>query len=292
MAGRASRSPSGARHRLRRLRVTLVALLLLAVSAPAAGARVNVRHDVRYGADAGEPLLADVYRPAAGQQRRMAVITVHGGQWLYNDKAVFAPIAADLARRSGFVVVNIEYPRAPAGAALQARQRRAVEESVRWVRAHASTLGIDPRRVGALGGSAGGNLVGLLATDGSGPLRGGVRLPAAVTWSGQVDLEHLSGAGATNVTNYLGCDLATCPQTWALASPIDHVSRGDTPMLLFGSRGDSTPPTQATAMARALHDAHVEAKAVVLRGARHGQQYAADAMARTIAFLKTHLARG
>jgi acetyl esterase len=275
------------------LRVTLVALLLLAASAPAAlGARLSVRHDVRYGDDAGEPLLADVYRPAAGQQRRMAVITVHGGQWLYNDKAVFARVAAELARRSGFVVVNVEYPRAPVDAALQARQRRAVEQSVRWVRAHAKALGIDPRRVGALGGSAGGNLVGLLATDGSGPLRAGVRLAAAVTWSGQVDLEHLSGEGANNVTKYLGCDLATCPQTWALASPITHVSNDDTPMLLYGSRGDSTPPTQATAMARALLDAHVEAQAIVLRGARHGQQYAADAMARTIAFLKTHLARG
>jgi acetyl esterase/lipase len=271
----------------------LVALLLLASSAPAAaGAHLNVRHDVRYGADEGEPLLADVYRPAAGQRRRVAVITVHGGKWLYNDKAVFAPVAAELARRSGFVVVNIEYPRAPAGAALALRQRQAVERAVRWVRAHATALGIDARRVGALGGSAGGNLVGLLATDGTGSLRAGVRLAAAVTWSGQVDLEHLSGEGATNVTNYLGCDLARCPQTWALASPIEHVSRGDTPMLLIGSRRESTPPTQATAMARALRAAHVEAKAMVLRGARHGQQYAADAMARTIAFLKIHLARG
>lgn len=275
------------------MRVTVVALLLVAASAaPAAGARLSVRHDVRYGADEGEPLVADVYRPVAGQQRRAAVITVHGGSWLYNDRGTFAPVAADLARRSGFVVVNIDYPLAPAGVALQVRQRKAVERSVHWVRAHAAALGIDARRIGALGGSAGGNLVGLLATGGGGSLRAGVRLAAAVTWSGQLDLEHLDRAGAINVASYLGCDLATCPQTWALASPIDHVSSGDTPMLMFGSRAESTPPGQATAMARALQGAHVEAKAIILRGARHGQQYAADAMARTIAFLKTHLARG
>jgi acetyl esterase/lipase len=274
------------------VRSTLVALLLLSTGAPAAAGSMTVDRDVRYGHDEGGPLLADVYRPVAGLRRRAAVIAVHGGKWLYNDKAVFAGVAADLARRSGFVVVNVEYPRGPAGAALQLRQRRAVEQSVRWVRAHAKALGIDPRRVGALGGSAGGNLVGLLATGGSGSLRAGTRLAGAVTWSAQVDLEHLSGNGADNVTRYLGCDLATCPQTWSLASPIDHVSRDDTPMLLFGSRGDSTPPAQATAMAGALRAVKVEAKAIVFRGARHGQQYAAAAMSRTIAFLKTHLARG
>jgi acetyl esterase/lipase len=273
------------------VRAALVALLLLVASAPAAGARLSVRHDVQYGSDAGGPLLADVYRPSRGQ-RRMAVIAVHGGKWLYNDKTVFAPVAADLARRSGFVVVNIEYPRAPAGTELQARQRAAVEQAVRWVRAHAQELEIDPRRVGALGSSAGGNLVGLVATGGSGPLRSGIRLAAAVTWSAQVDLEHLSGWGAVNVTRYLGCDLATCPQAWTLASPIDHVSSDDTPMLLFGSRGDSTPAAQATAMTRALRAVHVPAQAIVFRGARHGQQYASDAVTRTIAFLKTHLSRG
>jgi acetyl esterase len=259
-------------------------LLALACAAPAAGAAT-----VRYGSDEGGPLLADLYRPA--HHSRIAVIAVHGGAWLHNDRAVFAPIAADLARRSRFVVLNIEYPRAPAGGLLYARQRAAVEQAVRWVRGHARSLGVDPRRVGAVGGSAGGNLVALVGTGGSGSLRTSTRLGAAVAWSGQLDLEHLRGEGATNVTSYLGCDLATCPDTWALASPIDHVNHGDTPMLLFGSRQDSTPPSQSTRMARALRRAGVESRAVILPGSRHGQQYAATAMARTIAFLRTHLIR-
>lgn len=265
----------------------LIPLLLLAIlaTAPAATART-----VRYGSDAGGPLLADVYAPA--HHGRIAVITIHGGSWLYNSRAVLAPVAADLARRSGFVVVNIEYPRAPAGPQLAMRQRAAVEQAVRWVRRHARSLRIDPRRVGAVGSSAGGNLAGLLATGGSGSLRSGVRLGAAVTWSAQLDLEHLRGQGATNVARYLGCDLAGCPDTWALSSPIDHVDHGDTPMLLFGSRHDSTPPSQSTAMARALRRAGVTARAVILPGSRHGQQYARSAMARTIAFLRAHLSRG
>ena len=271
------------------MRLAFAIALAVVAAAPASGA-LTVRHDVRYGSDAGGPLLADVYR--ARGHGRIAVITVHGGAWLHNDRSAFAPIAADLARRSGFVVVNIEYPRDPPGAELQARQRSAVEQAVRWVRGHAASLGVDPRRVGAVGGSAGGNLVGLVATGGTGSLRAGVRLAAAVAWSGQLDLEHLRGEGATNVASYLRCDLATCPDTWALASPIDHVNHGDTPMLLFASRHDSTPPSQATRMARALRRAGVEGRTVILPGSRHGQQYAPIAMARTIAFLRTHLARG
>jgi acetyl esterase/lipase len=270
--------------------VRTVLLTALVVALVPAAAPAKVRHNVRYGSDEAGPLLADVYGPA--HHRRAAVITVHGGSWLYNDKAVIAPIAADLARRSRFVVVNVEYPRSPPGAALQARQRSAIEQAVLWVRGHARSLGIDPGRVGALGSSAGGNLVGLVATGGSGSLRAGPRLAAAVAWSGQLDLESLTGRGEQNVTSYLGCDLATCPQAWGLASPIDHVTHDDTPMLLFGSRRDSTPPAQSTAMARALRDAKVEARAVILRGARHGQQYATTAMTRTIAFLARHLARG
>jgi len=259
--------------------------VLAALAAAPAGART-----VTYGADVGGPLRADLYAPP--HHGRIAVVAVHGGAWLYNDKAVFAPIAADLARRSGFVVLNIEYPRAPAGGSLYARQRSAVEQAVRWVRGHARSLGIDPRRVGALGGSAGGNLVALVGTGGTGSLRAGSRLGAAVTWSGQLDLEHLSGENATNVVRYLGCDLAACPDTWALASPIDHVNHGDTPMLLFGSRHESTPFSQSTRMAGALRAAGVEARAIVLPGSRHGQKYASTAMSRTIAFLRTHLSRG
>jgi acetyl esterase/lipase len=271
------------------MRSTLAVLLALLAAAPAQGA-LHVRHDVRYGSDRDGSLLADVYRPA--HQRRIAVVTVHGGSWLYNTRAAIAPVAADLARRSRFVVVNVEYPRAPAGDALGARQRSAIGQAVRWIRRHAASLGVDRGRVGAVGSSAGGNLAGLLATDGRGSLRAGARLGAAVAWSGQLDLERLTGDGARNVASYLGCDLATCPDTWALASPIDHVSRGDTPMLLFASRGDSTPPSQATAMARALRRAGVDGRAVILPGSRHGQQYAATAMARTIAFLSAHLSRG
>jgi acetyl esterase/lipase len=266
-------------------RLLPLVLALILAFAPAAGART-----VRYGHDQGRPLVADLYQPA--HHRRIAVVTVHGGSWLYNSRATLAPIAADFARRSRFVVLNIDYPLAPAGAELVTRQRAAVEQAVRWLRAHAASLGIDPRRVGGLGSSAGGTLVGLLATGGSGSLRAGARLGAAVTWSGQLDLEHLTGELANITSRYLGCGLSECPGLWRQASPIDHVNHGDTPMLLFASRHDTTPPSQSKAMARALRSAGVSARAVIVPGSAHAQHYATAAMSRTIAFLREHLTRG
>jgi acetyl esterase/lipase len=266
-------------------RLVPLALALILVAAPAAGAKT-----VRYGHDQAGPLVADLYRPA--RHSRIAVVTVHGGSWLYNSRATLAPIAADFARRSRFVVLNIDYPLAPAGAELVTRQRAAVEQAVRWLRSHARALGIDPRRVGALGSSAGGNLVGLLATGSSGSLRSGTRIGAAVTWSGQLDLEDLTGELANITSRYLGCGLSECPDLWRQASPIDHVNRGDTPMLLFASRHDTTPPSQSKAMARALRGAGVTARAVIVPGSAHAQHYAGAALSGTIAFLREHLTRG
>ena len=264
--------------------LALTTALILAL-APAAAAKT-----VRYGHDQAGPLVADLYRPA--HHSRIAIVTVHGGSWLYNSRATLAPIAADMAKRSRFVVLNIDYPLAPAGAELAGRQRSAVEQAVRWLRSHARSLRIDARRVGALGSSAGGNLVGLVATGGTGSLRTGARLGAAVTWSGQLDLEHLTGELANITTRYLGCGLSACPDLWREASPIDHVDRGDTPMLLFASRHDTTPPSQSLAMARALRRAGVEARTVLVPGHEHAQHYATAAMTRTIAFLREHLTRG
>jgi acetyl esterase/lipase len=266
-------------------RLVPLALALILATAPAAGAKT-----VRYGHDQAGPLVADLYRPA--RHSRIAVVTVHGGSWLYNSRATLAPIAADFARRSRFVVLNIDYPLAPAGAELVTRQRAAVEQAVRWLRSHARSLGVDPRRVGALGSSAGGNLVGLLATGSSGSLRSGTRIGAAVTWSGQLDLEHLTGELANITSRYLGCGLSECPDLWTQASPIDHVNHGDTPMLLFASRHDTTPPSQSKAMARALRGAGVTARAVIVPGSAHAQHYASAALSGTIAFLRAHLTRG
>ena len=72
----------------------------------------------------------------------------------------FRALGLALAEK-GYVVANVEYRLAGA-----AKYPAAVQDcslAVRWVRANAARFGLDPKRIGAWGGSAGGHLVGLLA---------------------------------------------------------------------------------------------------------------------------------
>jgi dienelactone hydrolase len=147
---------------------------------------VTVTRDLQYGSalDAQGvpvPLHLDLYRPAGDTQtRRPAVVWVHGGGFTSGSKTAANVVdAANTFARLGYVAVSINYRLlAPAGcsgnpsqpvcttAALEAK--RDAQAAVRWLRANADTLGIDPTRIGIGGTSAGAitaTLVGLFSED-------------------------------------------------------------------------------------------------------------------------------
>src|SRR6266536_2716994 len=184
------------------------ALAAVVQSAPAGAAQggVTVKNDVTYRTVDGEQLGLDVYQPAKKGKNRPAVVVVHGGGWTQGDKSLFAQQANQLAER-GFVAFSVNYRLAPAHPYPAAVDD--VEAAVAWVRKHAREYGVDPTRIGALGGSAGGHLVGLLGTDGEGSLKTGHRVAAVVSWSGPMDFVSLAPAAATNagrsVSTFVGC---------------------------------------------------------------------------------------
>jgi acetyl esterase/lipase len=130
---------------------------------------------VTYCAQHGTKLAMDVYEPAAGAARPApAVLYVHGGGFVFGDRkpsgllanhagALLPQLRAGLNQR-GMVVASIDYrlpPLSPWPAALEDAKC-----AVRFLRAHAGALGIDPGRIGAWGSSAGGDLVSLLGVVG------------------------------------------------------------------------------------------------------------------------------
>src|SRR5437870_5495156 len=121
---------------------------------------VEAELDITYGKAPEQELKLDIYRPKARGDRLPACVLVHGGGWVKGDKEKFRPLAIALAEK-GYVVANIEYR---LGAV--AKYPAAVQDcslAVRFVRANAKRFGLDPARIGAWGGSAGGHLAGLLA---------------------------------------------------------------------------------------------------------------------------------
>ncbi len=260
-------------------------------------APVAVTRDIVYRTVDAEPLVLDAYVPTAKTAKRPAILLVHGGAWRAGDKSNFTGDGMKLAEL-GYVAFSVNYRLAPAHPYPAAVDD--VEAAVRWVRAPAQvkTYRLDPKRVGAIGASAGGHLVGMLATLGSGSLTRGARVKAAVSWSGPMNfsvwpLDALADAPVgIAVLQFLDCTpgATVCPNVTA-ASPISHIDSSDAPMLIANSEQELVALGQATSMDAALKAAGVADQLVVFPGNRHAQAYGDDVWGRTVAFLEKYVGR-
>ncbi len=248
----------------------------------------------------GRILRADIFHPP-GRGVHPAVVMIHGGSWSSGDKFDLTFLGAALASH-GYVAVVPNYRiAAPSPYPDEVRE---VQSSVRWVRAHARELSVDPRRIALFGSSAGGNLAALAGTLGSGRNDRGDRVAAVVSWSGIYDFTTLVAPGtaairpracgalcplAVYARNYIGRDRAADPERYRIASPVAHVDHTDPPELLVGSTAELVPGGQQTAMANALRRRGVPVTVIVYPGTRHSLQYLADALAPTVSFLERRL---
>src|SRR5438128_184043 len=242
---------------------TFLAALALAASP------IHVERNLHYGCSDQQALDAYV---APGARR--AVVLIHGGGFHSGSKESLDPTALRFAR-NGWTALSISYRLVPPAPWYAAKDDALA--AVRWVRAHASRFGFDPRRLAVFGTSAGGNLAALVATVG----RGRQLVAAAASWSGPMDLATFAPRNAV-IRRYAGCSCAT--RLRAL-SPISFVGPGDAPLLLVNSTREIVPLGQATEMARRLRRAKVPRQLVVFRGSRHAVAYEREAWPPTLRFL-------
>ncbi len=112
----------------------------------------------------GRSLRIDWTKPAdwKSSDRRGAVVFFHGGGWTGGKAGQFASHSEELASL-GVVCFRVEYRLIPAKSKAGPDDCIAdVSDAFRFVRAHAAELGIDPNRIAAGGGSAGGHLAAYL----------------------------------------------------------------------------------------------------------------------------------
>jgi acetyl esterase/lipase len=230
--------------------------------------------DLTYATIPGyQPLKLDLYLAKAGGPKPL-VIYVHGGGWTGGTSrnaaafSNFPAVLADIAAR-GYVVASLNYrlsgeARFPAAA-------QDVDAAIRWLRAHAAEYGIDKSKVGIWGGSAGGQLAALAATDcGAGEGESDC-VQSAVIWYGVFDFGTLPQRAAPGADNaYLGCKTGACDAQNRAASPVTFLDAKDPPMLLIAGTDDrQVPVTQSREMIAKLKAAGVKSEFIELPDTDH-----------------------
>lgn len=180
----------------------------------------------------GRSLRIDWTKPADWEagDRRGAVVFFHGGGWVGGTPGQFAPHSVELARR-GLVCFRVQY-RLIAGAKTPPDVCvEDVSDAMRYVRSHASALGIDPNRIAAGGGSAGGHLAAYLGMMDDAPVAGTSRKPNALLLFNPV---YDNGPGEWGH--------ARVGERYLAYSPAHNISADDPPTIVFLGTADPLIP--------------------------------------------------
>ncbi len=253
---------------------------------------VDTKMKIVYAKVGDRELLMDVYFPK-GDGNYPAVLVVHGGAWRSGNRKQLAGYARSLAQM-GMVSFAIDYRLAP-----QHKWPAQIEDcrsAVKWIRQHGSEYKANPKRLGAIGYSAGGHLVSLLATSGEAPSKknGNVdtRLQAVVAGGAPTDFLEFPDNGRW--ARYLmGGDLSTVPAKFKSASPTVFLDKNDPPIFFFNGTSDQLVPLRWT---KSLHDAMkktgVKTEMHTVKGAGHiPAAMNREALAKAYAFLQRELAK-
>jgi len=270
---------------------------------------------VEYCRPDGVPLAMDLYvPPAAARSERPAPVAMYvhgGGPWgdrkmhglgalqANHEGALFIPLQEKL-NSHGVVVASIDYRLSP-GTPWPAQIEDA-KCAVRFLRAHAADLDIDPSRIGVWGSSGGGHLVSLLGLtkpkdgfDHGQYLNQSSAVQAVVDMFGPSDLNDLDDSDPFG-RFILQIALGSSAEVRRSASPITYVAPEAPPFLiLHGTEDTMVPPHQSAELAQRLHAAGVSATLIEVEGAEHdlttkGQQPSPEELTATVTdFLTTTL---
>ena len=114
--------------------------------------------DVEYLRHGDRKLIARLYKPN-GAGPYAAVVDLHGGAWTSGDLTGTRGLDETLAK-NGFVAASLEFRHNADGYPTSLVD---INYAIRWLKAHARDLKVDPGRVGIAGQSSGGHLAMLAA---------------------------------------------------------------------------------------------------------------------------------
>ena len=208
-----------------------------------------------------DPLELNVFLPDGwkASDKRPAAVFFFGGGWVGGTPTQFFPHSRYLASR-GMVAISAQYRTRGSHGTTPAQCVADGKSAVRWMRAHAAELGIDPDRIAAGGGSAGGHVA---ATTG---------VIDGLDEQGE-DMSISSKPNALLLFNP-ATDISRTTR-WGdnpkAGSPLHHVDAGDPPTIVFHGKADTTVPHKtAEAFCEAMQKAGNRCELVSYHGRPHG----------------------
>ena len=226
------------------------------------GARAEV-----YKNASGDDLYAYIFEPEdhdASKDKRPAIVFFFGGGWNGGTPTQFEQHSRYLAKR-GMVAIVADYR-------VKSRQQTSPREcvadgksAIRWVRANARRLGIDPKRIAAGGGSAGGHVA---ATTG---ICDGLDDPADKHQdvSSKANALALFNPVYDNGPKGYGYDRAK--KWFPQISPAHNITKDDPPTIVFlGTKDSLIPVATGEKFDADLKAAGVKSELHLYEGQPHG----------------------
>lgn len=255
-------------------------------------AAVEIRSDIDYVGNDNPRQKLDLFLPkgrAADAEPLPLVVFIHGGGWAEGDKR------SGLFRLREFLLTK-KYAAASIGYRLSDEaqwpsQIHDCKAAIRWLRANAGDLGIDPDRMAAWGTSAGGHLVAMLGVShGVEVLEGDLgphpnvssEVACVVNFFGPSELltmndhpsimDHM--APDSPESKLVGGPILENPNKAKNASPVTWVSSDDEPSLIVHGTDDKLVPyPQSVVLEKALEKAGVPTVLLTVKGGGHGQGF-------------------
>jgi acetyl esterase/lipase len=246
----------------------------------------KIYRGVEYSRPNGTGLHLDLYVPKSPKPSPV-VVWYHGGSWKYGHPG-FHLLVRDLTKY-GLAVASVEYR-------LLSRRHRWPEQlddslaAVDWVRANGAKYGLDPKRMGVSGESAGGHLAALVAVMKEKPA-----IDAACVLYAPSDLVVLGrryrGFGRLSVVSQMfRGDIDERLDLARAASPARLVTPNAPPFLIYhGERDWLVPLEHGVMLHAALLRKHVPSEFVVVKNKSHAFVLDHSQVAQVAAFFRRHL---
>ncbi len=237
--------------------------------------RVAIEEGVLIDTIGGRELRYDVFTPPGAPRNAPGVLLIHGGGWAQGDPSQLRGYGIFLGRL-GYVCVSAAYRLS--GEAKWPAQIHDTKAALRWMKANADRLGVDPDRIAVHGNSAGAHLALMMAATANIPEFEGEGLNQGVDTSVRaciaiyppVDIGPMPLQGM--LLGLMGAN-ATAEDCRG-ASPVSYARKDFPPTMLIHGTGDEVVPWQAS---RQMYDALSKAGAPVELHLLEGLPHAFDA---------------